>query len=339
MSASNNSGMEIISLKKKQNTEKAEAKAAKAAEKAEAKAAKAAAKAQRTKAKAGANETEDINFIIDAIHTKNAAGLKLINGFKAKLGDTLLDARVRTGSNRKTHYDFETLVRFTNGTESWKRVEHKGASANVTIKEGEKPWLAGVQFHNGGCEKYTIAKTYAQIWYDIHIASGALTKAWDLASPIPTFDDWWKNCCIQQSCKPKVPFILELKNKVRAKKGKKGSLTSERNAVVDAFMLANTQEMRDQLIKEVLPIVKEAFDNKDYWLTIRGLLKSGDFDCAWNPQSTISTINSVSISKKTDSDKGSDILCEFYCTDNFKFNGLLRFGAGAGFGNIRLDLK
>ena len=287
-------------------------------------------KTTRTKETAGAHETEDINFIIDAIHTKSAAGIQFINGFHAKFGATLLDARARTGSNRGTHYDFDIHVRNTDGTEAWKHVEHKGAQTKSPIKPDEKPWLAGVQFHNGGCDKYTITKDYAQIHYDTHIASGALTRAWSLTSPIPTFADWWKyDCCRQDD--PKTPYGIELKAAVRAVRGPKGSLRAERTPVVDALPITPT--VQAQLIKEVLPIANSVLEEKDYWLTVRGSLKSGDFNHAWNPKFTIGAINTVTITKK------KDIMFDFQCTDDFKFKGIMRWGKGAGFSCLRIDLK
>jgi hypothetical protein len=289
-----------------------------------------AATADRTKAKAGANEVEDINFIIDAIHTKSVVGMKFIDGFYAKFGDTLLDARCRSGSNRGTHYDFDILVRFNTGAEAWKQVEHKGANIKTTIKDDEKPWLAGVQFHNGGCDKYTITADYARIHYDTHIASGALTRDWKIGSTIPTFADWWKNDCCRQD-DPKTPFGIELKAAVRTVRGLKGSLRAERAPVVEA--LCTGSEVQAKLIEEVLPIANSVLEEKDYWLTVRGSLKSGDFNHAWNPKFTIGAIESVVITKK------KDIMFEFHCTDNFKFKGILRWGKGAGFSCLRIDLK
>jgi hypothetical protein len=284
----------------------------------------------RTKETAGAHETEDINFIIDAIHTKSTTGMMFINGFHTKFGATLLDARARTGSNRGTHYDFDILVGNTDGAPAWKHVEHKGANTKTAIKPDEKPWLAGVQFHNGGCDKYSITRNYAQIHYDTHIASGALTRAWSLSSPIPTFADWWKmDCCRQDD--PKTPYGIELKAAVRAVRGPKGSLRPERTPVVTALPV--TAAVQAQLIKEVLPIANSVLEEKDYWLTVRGSLQSGDFNHAWNPKFTIGAINTVTITKK------KDIMFDFHCTDDFKFKGLMRWGKGAGFSCLRIDLK
>jgi hypothetical protein len=283
----------------------------------------------RTKDKAGANETEDIKFIIDAIHIKNSSGMKIIDAFHKKFGDILVDARARTGSNRGTHYDFDILVRFTDGSEKWMHVEHKGSKGGV-IKDDEKPWVAGVQFHNGGCDKYTITKDYAQIHYDKHVASEDLSRKWNLTSPIPSFTDWWKNDCCRQD-DPKTPFGIELKAAVRKVRGPKGSLLPERKPVIEALPIDN--EVQAQLIKEVLPIANSVLEQKDYWLTIRGSLNSGEFNLAWNPKFTIGVINTVTITKK------KDINFDFHCNDDFKFKGILRWGKGAGFSCLRIDLK
>ena len=50
-------------------------------------------------------------------------------------------------------------------------------------------------------------------------------------------------------------------------------------------------------------------------------------------QSTIDTINEVILTKE------NDLKLEFRCDNNFRFNGILRWGKGAGFSNLRLDLK
>jgi len=281
---------------------------------------------KRTKAKAGVNESADIEFIINAIHTKSLPGMKFIESFNHSTDATLLDARARNGSNRATHYDFDILVRSSDETELWKHVEHKGAQAGQ-IKEHEKPWLAGVQFYNGGCEKYTIANNYAKIHYDLHIASGNLRRKWNLTTPIPSFDDWWKNDCCSQG-NPKTAFGIELKDKVR-KLG--GSLLHERIPVIEA--LPFTEEVQQQLIKEVLPLANTVLQQKDYWLTVRGDLKSDTFEHKWYPKFTIDTVNNVIITKKM------DVEFDFHCSDDFKFKGILRWGKGAGFSNLRIDLK
>ena len=82
----------------------------------------------------------------------------------------------------------------------------------------------------------------------------------------------------------------------------------------------------------MLPIANQALEQKDYWLTIYGDL-NGNFHCAWFPQFVIKTINEVIITKN------KDIEMEFNCSEEFTFRGILRWGYGAGFSNLRLDLK
>jgi hypothetical protein len=284
---------------------------------------------RQTKATAAADEVRKVAFIVTAIHTKNATGQRFSNLFKEKFACELLDARTRTGS-RKNHYDFDILVRFPNGEEAWKHVEYKGSNTFRAIKHDEKYWTAGVQFHNGGCDKYSIAKSYARKHYDIHIASGSLKNEFGILAPIPSFDDWFKqDCCVQAN--PRSAFGKELKQKVRAVRGPDSSLLDERQPVIDTLEI--TEDDKQQFMKEVLPIANYALEQKDYWLTICGNLEDGNFNIAWNPKFTIGSINEIVITKK------KDIIFEFKCSDDFTFRGILRWGKGAGFSCLRIDLK
>jgi hypothetical protein len=283
----------------------------------------------RTKATAAANEARDIAFIVSAIHEKTAAGMRFISAFHEAFGEALIDARPREGSSRGTHYDFDALVRFKDGSEQWKHVEHKGAKGGA-IKVGENPWEAGVQFHNGGCDKYSITRDYAKLHYDTHIASGNLTRQWGLTTPVPSFEEWWKGDCCRQD-DPATAFGKELKAAVRVVRGPRGSLLAERAPVVAALL--DTEEVKAQLVKEVLPIANSVLEMKDYWLTVRGSLEGGDFTLAWNPKFVIGAINEVVITKK------KDVLFEFRCANDFNFKGIMRWGKGAGFSCLRIDLK
>ena len=284
----------------------------------------------RKKEKAGANERKDIEYIVNSIHVRNETGVKLINAFHNKFGIEITDARNSTGSNRNTHYDFEIQIRLTNAELVWKKVEHKGCRQFKPIGIDQRPWTAGVQFHNGGCDKYTIAKTYAQIWYTIHIGSCKLKNIWNITAPIPTFNDWYKlDCCVQGD--PKTPFGIELKRKVREKNGVKSSLLAERKSVLEAINM--TEADKNTLIQELLPIANTVLEEKDYWLTIHGLIESNEWLAEWYPQFTISAINDVVMEKK------KDIFFKFYCSNNFTFNAILRWGKGAGFSCLRIDLR
>jgi hypothetical protein len=283
----------------------------------------------RTKEKAAENEDKDVAFIVAAIHAKNQTGNRFLASFKEKFGCDILDARPRP-SPRKNHYDFDILVRFPNGEELWKHVEHKGSTLFRQIKPDEKYWAAAVQFHNGGCDKYSIAKSYARVHYDTHIASGSLKNTFGIIAPIPSYDDWFKqDCCVQAD--PRSAFGKELKKKVRAARGPRSSLLDERESVIKALQF--TDEDTQKLIKEVLPIANQVLEDKDYWLTICGNLEDGNFNLAWNPKFKIGEIKKVVIRKEL------DVWFDFTCSNGFTFSAHLRWGKGAGFSCLRVDLK
>jgi hypothetical protein len=280
--------------------------------------------APRTRDTAAANEAEDIATIIRAINMRTPAGLKILTAFKDRFGVEPTAARARTGSNRGTHYDFEINV----GGE-WKKVEHKGSQVYRRPNADDAPWKAGVQFHNGGCEKYSLARKYAQVWHAMYIESGSLREEFGIAAPTPSVTEWFAKDCKAQD-NPKTPFGKELKSTVRRVRGNKASLREKRAAVLAALEV--TDEDKSTLIAEVLPVVNEALLQKDYWLSIHGAL-DGDFHAVWYPQFRIESIQDIGIKKN------HDLELTFVCANNFTFDAILRWGMGAGFSNLRMDLK
>lgn len=287
--------------------------------------------AARTLRKAGSNEKKDISKIIEGINAGNALGDRIIKAFAIKFpGYTLVRARERTGSDRTTHYDFEVCVRSTTG-EEWKRVEHKGSQIKTPINPADTPWQSSVQFHNGGSEKYSHTKRYARVWYDMYIKSGVLTREFGLTAPIPEFETWFAKDCKAQT-EPKSPYGKELKNNVKAARGGK-SLLGEREDVNKAITFS--EEEKETLKREVLKYAQEVFRDKEYWLTLHGSL-DGEFHVAWYPQLTLASIKSVTIDTSS-----LDVWAHFTCSDDYPY-GLaahLRWGYGAGFSNLRCDLK
>jgi hypothetical protein len=284
-----------------------------------------------TLANAGKNETQDIINIVTDIHEKTNKYQSIISSFAITFpGKRIIDAKIRDGSNRSTHHDICILVQdIHNNNETWFNVEHKG-SINVTAKsKATKPWALGVQFANLSCIKFTMAKKYAQKWYDILISSDKLKNEFEISAEIPTFNDWYsKDCCSQGD--PKTSFGIELKNKVRLKTNG-SSLLNKRKEVIDNLTL---DENDIEIFKnEVLPIVKDVLEQKDYFLIIKGLLCSDNFNVSWYPKFIINDIISINVIKK------KDIEFEFKCSDNVSFNGILRWGKGAGFSCLRIDFK
>lgn len=281
-------------------------------------------KMSRSRNVAAANETRDIHMIIDAIHTRSPVGCQIVDAFQRRFGIEITDARPRSGSSRGTHYDFEVEV-----DGQWKRVEHKGSRLYRLPGPDDVPWKAGVQFYNGGCEKFSFARKYARTWYDKHIASGTLREEFGLTAPTPTFEEWFEKDCRTQN-NPRTAFGIELKAKVRELRGSRASLLEKRATVLDA--LDFTEEDKSALITEVMAITKDVLAQKELWLSIHGNLE-GDFHAIWYPQFTIDSIVEVKI------EKALDLHITFMCSDGFEFRAILRWGKGAGFSCLRIDLK
>jgi hypothetical protein len=280
---------------------------------------------KRTRDEAGRNEAKDIESIVSAIHNRTPNGLKIIKSFQDRFGVELLDAKCRSG-NRQVHFDFQILVGPAPGV--WKTVEHKGSRDAFPISESQKPWSAGVQFYNGGCEKYSIGKKYAKLWYDIYIVSGSLKEEWNLTAEIPTFEEWYMKDVKCQG-DPKTAFGKELKAAVRKVRGPTASLREKRAAVNEAFTF--TEEELALFKTEVLKLVNEVLLAKEYWLTIHGD-PEGEMYCAWYPQFSIGEIQEVTIRKEL------DIWIDFTCSE-CSFTSIIRWGKGAGFSNLRIDLR
>jgi hypothetical protein len=274
--------------------------------------------------RSGDDEVRQIQKIITCLKDPTSSvGQKIKSALKMKLGLEITDARPRTGSNRGTHYDFEVLI-----DGQWKKIEHKGCLKYHVPNADEKPWAGGVQFYNGPCVKFDFARKYAQVWYDMYIGSGTFKNEFGIQAPIPPFEEWYQSDCRVQD-NPKTSFGKELKTKVRS--GPKKSLLDKRLSVNKVLVFSPEDEkvLKDQ----VLNIVKDVLDQKELWLSIYGNL-DGDFHAEWYPKMEIPSIDMVVIKQDT-----LDFEMDFLCPDGFQFRGILRWGKGAGFSNLRVDLK
>jgi hypothetical protein len=280
----------------------------------------------RTRKNAAANEALDIAKIVSGLASQSPIGIKINEAFKNMTGVNIESARKRPGSSRGTHYDLEIKV---NGV--WKKVEHKGSQKYKVPKLNEPPWKRGVQFYNGGCEKFKFPFKYLRLWYDMYYASGVLKRQFGIESETPTFEEWYIKDCKAQS-DPRTPFGKELKEKVRSERGPLGSLLQERSKVIAALDI--TDEDKDTLKREVLAIANSVLDEKDYWLSIYGNLDD-EFHVVWHPKFKIDNILDVNVNTETD----RDLKFQFICSNDFKFNGIMRWGKGAGFSCFRIDLK
>jgi hypothetical protein len=279
---------------------------------------------KRTRGTAGQNEVKDINAIIDGINNSTPAGLQIKAAFKERFGKEITGARARKGANRNVHYDLEIQI-----DQEWKTVEHKGSATYKVPGPNEKPWVGGVQFFNGGSEKYRLAKKYAAAWYDMYVKSDVLKTEFGLSSSTPSLEEWFAKDCKAQG-DPKTSFGKELKAAVRLRDGPRASLLSKREKLNEALEI--TDQDKAELVEDVLPIANHVLEQKDYWLAVFGDLE-GRFNAVWYPKFTINAIDSVLVSKS------KDIVMAFRGNDGFEFAGILRWGKGAGLSNLRLDLK
>lgn len=297
----------------------------------------------RTKAAAKRNEETDITALITYINTADSPiGNALRQKFSEIIGKPLLEAahvppltegiihnQTALPGSRHAHYDF--VVRTTDNV--WLKVEHKGSAVRAPIDPSRKPWVQGVQFYNGGMEKYRFAVRYATAWYNKYVGSGLLKERYNIRALIPTLTEWLNNDAKTQG-DPKTPFGRELKATVRAATG--SSLLAERNEFVEEFLTTCSADDEATLAADMLPLIREAFAQKDVWLQVAGDVATGEFDFLWRPQLTINGIESVRFFQ---SPKKTDICMEVQCGDGLCLKPILRWGKGAGFSNLRLDLK
>lgn len=213
-------------------------------------------------------------------------------------------------------------------------MEHKGSQKYNPIDTSLPPWTTGVQFYNGGMEKYRFALKYAEEWYKMFIGSGVLTKRYGITAPIPTLKEWIERDAKSQA-DPRTEYGKELKRKYRAlHNNEKVSLYAERDEFVREFSSTLcTENDCIQLKEDITPIVKEVFEQKHYWIQIHGNIESGKFYCAWTKQLPVSIIKNIKIVLQ------SDIWINIECENNLTFRGILRFGKGSGYSNIRIDLR
>ena len=121
----------------------------------------------------------------------------------------------------------------------------------------------------------------------------------------------------------------ELKKTYREKYG--GSLLKEREIFVKEWQI--DEEYLEELKKEAFIVANDVLKDKDLWLQIHGDVNK-EFNVKWTEGFSIKEIISV---KRLEGKK--DVVFTFVCNDGFSFKGILRWGKGAGFSNIRIDLK
>jgi hypothetical protein len=282
-------------------------------------------KPSRSKADAKVNESDDLNIINDSIQNNTDVGKKIKDAFEKSFHKQIQSSRkIKKAGNNSAHYDLEILV-----DNEWYTVEHKGAKQYKPIDSSKPPWIQGVQFYNGIGSKYALGKRYAREWYDRFIASGHISKKYDVKSEIPSFDDWASKDAFVCG-DPKTPFGKELRSKFKGD-GKSGGCFDERDELKKNFSIS--EQDLENIKNEVLSLAQNVLSEKKYWLQIQGNLQ-GEFYCSWHPELKVSEIKNVKII-----DRFSDLVIQFESDVGFNINAMLRWGKGQGLSNLRIDLR
>lgn len=295
----------------------------------------------RSKKNSKKNEEYDIIKIIGFINEKCSIGIRILQAFEICFEGFKILTASSSGGRRRDHYDFSITVEelSTKLQYSW-TVEHKGTQKKASL--GDPPWKGGVQFYNGGMEKFTITEEYAKFWYDTFISSDRFREEFNISEDIPTPDYiTWRNNDAKVQGNPKTEFGVALKKNVRDKLGHNKSLIAHRNEFVPMFInLIKTPNsgILETLKVEILEIAKKTLEQKDAWLEINGNIDSKSdipFTFKWTKKLTISQIISISIDEETKSDFTGKVESDL----GYPIKFIIRWGKGAGFSNLRMDLK
>lgn len=293
----------------------------------------------RSKKNSKNNEEYDILKIISFINEKCYIGTRIVQSFEECFVDFKILKAMNSGGRRRDHYDFNIIVEDLNTKlqHAW-TVEHKGTQKKES--NGNPPWKGGVQFYNGGMEKFTIAEEYAKFWYDTFISSGRLREEFDIPRDIQTPDYiTWRNNDAKVQGNPKTLFGIALKKNARDKLGHNKSLLSHRNEFVPLFInLIKTKkpEILETLKVEILEISKKILDQKDAWLEINGNIDSNiPFTFKWTKKLTITQITSIFVDEESKTDFTGKVESDL----GYQIKFIIRWGKGAGFSNLRMDLK
>lgn len=289
----------------------------------------------RNKTRAKKNEECDIIKIVKLINEKCP---KILNAFESVFIKYKILNAIASGASRRDHHDFKITVEEidTKFQYLW-TVEHKGTQKKAT--PNSPPWKGGVQFYNGGMEKFKIAEEYSKSWYAMFIASECLRGEFNIPNDILTPDyDTWRNKDAKTQGNPKTPFGVALKKSVRGEFGPKSSLIEHRNKFVPSFikLVETDTKIMDTLKDEILEISKKTFEQKDAWLEINGNIDiDSEFTIKWSKKLTISKITSISFDEETKSDFTGKVESDL----GYPIKFIIRWGKGAGFSNLRVDLK
>ena len=270
-------------------------------------------------------ETKRISFIVYNINNRTPLGNRLRASYMEKFSKEILLV-VNDGGDLKSHYDFS--IKHTDGTEI--KCEEKGTENKKLLNKS--PWENSVQVFNGSGKKFSIARKWAEEWYNKVTILPEIIETYSTGPP-PLLDEWLKKDAFVCG-DPKTEYSKNLKRQYR-EKYPKCSMNGFGKSPFDYRKLVNpsfsfTDSDKETLIKETQEILDSIFPAKGCWLQTSGNDETMKFK--WWGEIDSPKIKDVKMKYSTDLDF-------IYECDTLPLRAKLRFGKGCGFSNIRLDIK
>lgn len=278
---------------------------------------------------ARANESIRIGKIVNYMMDKNNInGQEITKAYETKFNKqiTIIEA---AGTN-KDHYDL--LIRHTDG--SFQRVEEKHSEKPINVNA--VPWKDSVQVLNGVGSQFVVGEKMARKWYDEVITQvdwGKILECSEIPH-IPAYDEWEKDAF--RCGDPKTPFVIKIKSRCRELWGGKSSFTGVNNTPDLRSTLSNftlTESEASTFIQQIKDKLNEVLSQKDCFLQTKGDIDTDGFEFAWRESVSSPNITSLNIRRE------KDIFIDLLDDENEGFTGILRWGKGCGFTNIRFDVR
>ena len=292
-----------------------------------------------------ADEAKRVKRICWHINNDTVIGKRLKRRYEEVYGRQI--KRVEQKGGNSDHMDivvFEYVgEKIVTETERTRKIEEK--HSQKPIGKDKPPWERGVQRWNGRITQVTMGENYCRKWHEHVVRDQQIRDKYCGNCDIPTFEDWYKKDA--QICgNPKTTYGQALKKGYREQhpgssmNGKINSPFDYRNKVNPSFVhdFNTDPSMKQTLIKETQKILDEIMEEKEGWLETTGDIDAETFDFKWSQQIASPKILEV----KASWNPGADVYSNFTAEQDgceVSFKGIIRFGKGCGFSNLRYDIR
>jgi hypothetical protein len=257
-------------------------------------------------------------------------GKKIVDSAKA-IGLCMI-AIFMSGGGMNNHHDFKIKQE---GTDEIYNVESKHTEIKSDCKKYKTPWEKSVQVLNGIGNKFIIGIIYSTIFYTKILP--LVKEHYQIKAEIPDYDTWSSDAF--RCGDPKTPFVKELKKKFRQKypgKSLNGIGTDgidwRKKFLIDVFNKINTESVKKEFLNQVNLKLSQIFKEKDFYISTSGNIEDNNFNVKWWKSIDFKNFNKVEFSIK------KDIIIKL-SNESRTMKGILRWGKGCGFTNIRFDAK